>query len=221
MITQKTNRFMGKVYSLMGLGLAVSSLFAYLVYESPYLQRLIFGNLLLLIGLVVIEIGLVFVISGMIEVLSPNKAKFLFFVYSALTGLTISSILFVYTFESLFVVFLITAGMFYGLSFYSRVTKRDLSGWGKFLFMALVGLIISLVINMFFQSVVFDLVIGFVGVLIFSALVAYDNQMLIKMSQNIQDRETLEKISVRGALRLYLDVVNLFLSLLRLLGDRR
>ncbi len=221
MISQRTNEYMSKIYSLMGLGLLISAAFAYLVYYSSELQNLIFGNPFTIWILIILELGLVIMISGIIKSLSSSTARTLFFIYSALNGLTISVILFAYTLESIFMVFIITAAMFYALSIYARNTKKDLTAMGSFLFAALMGLVIGLLVNIFLRSSMFDFILAILGVLIFSGLIAYDNQKLIKLSENIKDKESLKRMAVAGALSLYLDFVNLFLSLLRLVGERR
>jgi FtsH-binding integral membrane protein len=118
-------------------------------------------------------------------------------------------------------VFLIAASMFFAMAIYGLTTTKDLSSWGRILFGALIGLVIALVINMFWQNAMFDLFTAIIGVILFSGLTAYDNQMLIKISKNISNKESLRKYSVIGALKLYLDFINLFLSLLRIMGSRR
>jgi|APSaa5957512622_1039677.scaffolds.fasta_scaffold104735_1 uncharacterized protein len=218
---QRINDYMSKIYSLMGLGLLVSAIFAYLVYNSESLQSIIFGNPFMIWALIILELGLVVMISGIMKSLSSSTARTLFLIYSALNGLTISVILFAYTLESVFMVFVITAGMFYALSIYARTTKKNLSGWGNFLYAALFGLIIALIVNIFLKSAMFDFILAILGVLIFSGLIAYDNQKLMKLASNIRDKESLSRLAVIGALSLYLDFVNLFLSLIRILGSRR
>ena len=218
---QRINDYMSKIYSLMGLGLLVSAIFAYLVYNSESLQSIIFGNPFMIWVLIILELGLVVIISGIIKSLPSSTARTLFLIYSALNGLTISVILFAYTLESVFMVFVITAGMFYALSVYARNTKKNLSGWGNFLYAALFGLIIALIVNIFLKSAMFDFILAILGVLIFSGLIAYDNQKLMKLASNIRDKESLSRLAVIGALSLYLDFVNLFLSLIRILGSRR
>jgi len=218
---QRINDYLSKIYSLMGMGLLISAFFAYLVYNSVQLQQMIFGNSFMIWVLFAIEIGLVVMISGIARSLSSSTARGLFFLFSALNGLTISSILFAYTLESVFMVFVITAGMFYALSIFGRATKKDLTAMGHFLYALLFGLIISLIVNIFLKSAMFDFMLAILGVLIFSGLIAYDNQKLVKIAKNIRDKETLSRLAIIGALSLYLDFVNLFLSLIRILGSRR
>lgn len=147
----------------------------------------------------------------------------MFMLYSALTGLTISLVLVAYTGASVASTFFITAAMFGALSFYGYTTKRSLSGMGSFLFMALIGLIIASLVNIWLQSSGLTLVITYVGVLIFSGLTAYDTQKLKDMGSQIdsRDQEGMRKYAILGALTLYLDFINLFLMMLRILGDRR
>jgi uncharacterized protein len=218
---QRINEYLGKIYSLMGLGLLVSALCAYLVYSSNTIQNLIFGNPFMIWVLIILELGLVVMISGIIKSLRSSTARNLFIIYSALNGLTISAILFLYTVQSIFMVFAITSGMFYALSIFARNTKKDLTGWGNFLYAALFGLVIAMIVNIFMRSSMIGFIISIGGVVIFSGLIAYDNQKLIKLAEQIRDQETLSRIAVVGALSLYLDFVNLFLSLLRLIGERR
>ncbi len=214
------NIFMRKVYLLMSLGLLISALFSFLVISSESLQSLIFSGPTLII-LFVIEIALVVMISGMLKRITAKTAKAMFLIYSALNGLTISGIFFVYEIYSIFFVFLIAASMFFAMALYGLRTKKDLSSWGRILFGALIGLVIALIINMFWQNAMFDLLTAIIGVILFSGLTAYDNQMLLKISKSVGDKESLKRWAVIGALKLYLDFINLFLSLLRLMGSRR
>jgi uncharacterized protein len=215
------NKYLSKVYLWMGLGLLISSLFAFFVFISPELQNFIFGNKITFWVLIIFELGLVFMISGIIKSISSKTATGLFFLYSALNGLTLSVILFFYQIYSIFFVFIIAASMFFAMAIYGMTTKRDLSGWGKLLFGVLIGLVIALFLNMFLKSTAFDFWLAIIGVFLFAALTAYDNQKLIKIFQNVKNKEMLNRWTIMGALSLYLDFVNLFLSLLRLMGERR
>ncbi|MAG39947.1 hypothetical protein CMI41_03195 [Candidatus Pacearchaeota archaeon] len=218
---QEVNKYLTKVYLWMGIGLLLSALFAFFVYISPQLQQFIFGNMITFWILIIFELGLVVMISGIIKSVSSKTATGLFFLYSALNGLTLSAILFIYQIQSIFFVFIIAAAMFFAMAVYGATTKRDLSGWGKILFGVLIGLIIALLINMFLRSAAFDFWLAIIGVILFAGLTAYDNQKLIKIFKSIKDKEKIARWTIIGALSLYLDFINLFLSLLRLIGERR
>jgi FtsH-binding integral membrane protein len=214
--------FFRQVYSWMTFGLLVTGVIAYYTAHSPSLLKLIFGGKMVFFGLVLTNLGLVFAISHWIETLSATVASFLFFLYSALNGLTLASILLVYTHESIAAVFFITAGTFGATAAYGYLTKADLSKWGNILFMALIGLIIASLVNMFLKSPAMMWVLTYAGVLIFVGLTAYDTQQLKKMAYSLEDNEeTVGKFAVFGALDLYLDFINLFLYLLRIFGRRR
>ncbi|MDR0648540.1 MAG: Bax inhibitor-1/YccA family protein, partial [Synergistaceae bacterium] len=168
------------------------------------------------------ELGIVFYLSSRIAKLSPATASALFFVYSALNGLTIAPILLVYTGSSVASAFLSTAGMFGAMSVYGTVTKRDLSGWRSFLTMGLIGLVIASVINIFFASERAGLVIAIMGVFVFTGLTAYDTYKIRAMASGvIGDDEASGKFAVLGALTLYLDFINMFIFILRIFGKRR
>ncbi|MBF4901004.1 Bax inhibitor-1/YccA family protein, partial [Cronobacter sakazakii] len=155
--------------------------------------------------------------------LSPAVATALFMLYSALTGLTLSSIFLVYTYASIASTFVVTAGMFGVMSLYGYTTKRDLSGWGNILFMALIGLIIASLVNFWLKSTALMWAVTYIGVIVFVGLTAYDTQKLKALGEQIDvnDHGNLRKYSILGALTLYLDFINLFLMLLRIFGNRR
>ncbi|QDR79558.1 Bax inhibitor-1/YccA family protein [Sporomusa termitida] len=220
-ITALAQSFFMQVYSWMAAGLLATGVLAYYTAHSPFLLSLIFGNKLVFFGLIVANLGIVFGLSRSIQSLSATAASFLFFLYSALNGLTLASIFLVYTNESIATVFFITAGTFGATAAYGYTTKADLSKWGSILFMALIGLIIASVVNMFLQSPAMMWVLTYAGVLIFVGLTAYDTQRLKQMAYSLDDEETVGKFAVLGALTLYLDFINLFLYLLRIFGKRR
>jgi FtsH-binding integral membrane protein len=215
--------FMAKVYLWMALGLAATAVISYYTAASPERLSALFGRgMSVFLVLAVVEIGIVFYVSSRIEKLSVTAASTLFFIYSALNGLTIAPIFLAYTDESIASTFLTTAGMFGVMSVYGTVTKRDLSGWGSFLMMGVIGLLIAGVINIFFASEKTGMVIAIVGVFIFIGLTAYDTQKLRNMAARVSgDDDTAGKYAVLGALALYLDFINMFLYLLRLFGKRR
>lgn len=205
----------------MFLGLFISGITAYIVASSEYLINLILANMFIFFGIIILELLLVVLISGMIKKFSLKTSTILFLFYSFLNGLTISIILLVYTAVSIATTFFIAASMFGIMALYGFFTDKDLSKFGPILFMALIGLIISLIVNFFLKSSTFDFIISIFGVIIFTALTAYDNQKLKSISIQITNQKELNKYSITGALKLYLDFINLFLFLLRFLGKRK
>jgi FtsH-binding integral membrane protein len=218
------NAFFRRVYHWMAAGLILTAVTAHWVASSPAMLRMIFGSTGVFIGLVVAELGLVFVLTRSIEKLSAAAAMGMFVVYSLLNGVTLSAVLLAYTGESVFSAFLTTAGMFGAMSVYGLYTKRDLTAWRSFLIMGLWGLVIAMLVNMFVGSGTADFVISGLGVLLFLALTAYDTQYLRNLSGQV-DVESgdamARKLVLLGALKLYLDFINLFLYLLRFFGKRR
>ena len=215
--------FMTKVYMWMGFGLLMTAAVSYYAASSEQVIYFLFGRgMVPFLVLAAAEIGIVFYLSRKIAALSPAAASSLFFVYSALNGLTIAPVLLVYTQSSVASAFFSTAGMFGAMSVYGTVTKLDLSGWGSFLMMGLIGLIIASVINMFFASERTSLVIAIMGVFIFTGLTAYDTYKIREMASGIAGNdETAGKFAVLGALTLYLDFINMFLFIIRIFGKRR
>jgi FtsH-binding integral membrane protein len=214
--------FIRRVYNWMGLGLAATAVVALYTASNPQLLRMIFGNTLVFFGLIIGELILVFWLSAAINRLSYATASLMFFVYSALNGLTLAVIFLAYTRASIASTFFITAGTFGAMSFYGYTTKRDLSSWGSFLFMGLIGIILASVVNLFFNSPMVYWVVTYAGILVFVGLTAYDTNKLKEMAlAGFADEETEGKSAVMGALALYLDFINLFLMLLRIFGGRR
>lgn len=214
--------FINKVYAWMCLALTVTGFIAYRTAQSEALLGLVFGNSIILIGLIIFELGIVFWMSKNIATISSNMAIGLFMLYSALNGLTLSILLLVYTASSIASTFFITAGTFGAMSIYGYFTKKDLTSWGNLLFMALIGLIIASVINIFLASSTLYWIITYAGVLIFVGLTAYDTQKIKNMSLQLDaESEEGRKGAIMGALALYLDFINLFIMLLRIFGDRR
>jgi FtsH-binding integral membrane protein len=221
---QASTVFLAKVFNWMAVGLGLTGLVAFLVANSALAQQMIFGNKLVFFGLVIGELGLVFYLSARIQRISAQAATGLFLLYSALNGATLSAILLLYTATSVAATFFVTAGMFGAMAVYGLVTKKDLASFGSFLFMGLVGMIIASVVNMFLGSSLLSWLISGIGVLVFTGLTAYDVQKITQMgAQGImeQGEVAIRKGAVMGALALYLDFINLFLSLLRFMGDRR
>ena len=212
---------MRKVYGWMALALIITGLTSYMVASSPGLMQMIFANRLVFWGMVIAELAIVFVISGRINRLSLVSATTWFVVYSVLNGALLSFIFMVYTQTAITEVFFITAGTFGAMALIGSTTKRDLTKLGGILFMALIGLIIASVVNFFVQSNTLDLIVSYVGVLIFVGLTAWDAQQIKRMLAMAPDAgEGAQKIALLGALNLYLDFINLFLYLLRIFGGR-
>jgi hypothetical protein len=214
--------FLSQVYGWMCAGLGITALVAYGTSQSEPLLRAILGNQILFFALILAQLGAVIAISAAFEKLSFTAAAGLFVLYSALSGLTLSVIFLIYTHTSIASVFLITAGTFGAVSFYGMTTKRDLSGWGSYLFMGLIGIILASVVNLFLHSDGLSMAVSYLAVLIFTGLAAYDTQQLMRVHQTgMAQGQAGAKLAVYGALRLYLDFINLFLALLRILGNRR
>jgi len=221
-VAAEQQRFMVRVYNWMTTGLVVTGGMAFYVSTSEMMLSLIYGNQLVPILLFAATIGLVFYLSGWAQKMSASQATGVFILFSGLMGLSLSSVFLVYTAASLTSTFLVTAGTFGAMSFYGYTTKKDLTSWGSFLFMGLIGIIIASIVNIFMQSNMMHWIISCAGVLIFVGLTAYDTQKIKEM--NILGNEGTEedtKEAIIGALTLYLDFINLFLMLLRFMGDRR
>lgn len=213
---------MRKVYVWMTLALVLTGITAYGVASSPGLMMTIFQTPAIMWGLIIAELAIVIAISAAINRLSLTTATLLFVLYSVLNGATLSLIFAVYTMSSIANVFFITAGTFGVMAAYGYFTKRDLSSWGRLLLMALIGLIIATLVNVFLvKSSGFDLILSYAGVLIFVGLTAYDTQKIKQMLAMQTDMgEGAQKVALLGALSLYLDFINLFLYLLRIFGRR-
>ena len=215
------SRFFNAVYAWMAAGLALTAVVAWFVSSRPDLMAQVFRGPVL-IGLFIAQLVLVWTISAATERLSATAATGLFMLYSALNGLTLSGLVLLYAHATIASAFVITAGMFGAMSVFGFVTKRDLSGMGSLLFMALIGLIIASVVSMFWRNDMLTTIINYAGVLIFVGLTAYDTQMLKHIAAaTANDPARAARYSVNGALKLYLDFLNLFLFLLRILGGRR
>ncbi|MCB2187600.1 MAG: Bax inhibitor-1/YccA family protein [Deltaproteobacteria bacterium] len=216
--------FMRRVYNWMAAGLALSGLLAWFTMNSPALLGQFItpeGPTMLFWIAIIGELGLVLGVSAGIRRLSVGTAIALFLAYSALNGLTLGIVLLAYTGASVAKTFLITAGTFAAVSLWATTTKRDLSGAGSFLMMGLIGIIIASVVNLFLRSPMMDWIVSLIGVGLFVGLTAYDTQRLRAMVLEAANEVTVSKMAVLGALTLYLDFINLFLFLLRFLGDRR
>jgi FtsH-binding integral membrane protein len=212
--------FMTKVYSWMTLALFITGIVAMYVASSEQLLSIVFGTKYIFMGLIIAQLGVVWYLSARVSKLSYTTAIIMFILYSVLSGITLSSIFIIYTASSIASTFFITAGTFAVMSLAGFFTKKDLSGFGAIMMMGLIGLIIATVVNYFLQSSTLNYIISYAGVMIFVGLTAYDTQKLKIMATQL-DGEQAKKGSIMGALTLYLDFINLFLYLLRVLGDRK
>jgi FtsH-binding integral membrane protein len=211
---------MSGVYGWMSLGLLLTAVIAMATASSPAAIRLVVGTRFLFFGLILAELGLVLYLSARVMTMGVGMAKAGFLAYAALNGVTLSVIFMAYTADSIASTFFITAGMFGATSAYGYATKRDLTGFGSFLFMGLIGILIASVVNIFLQSTMVAWVVSVIGVFVFAGLAAHDTQKIKALMAGIDEGKA-GNAAILGALTLYLDFVNLFLMLLRLLGNRR
>lgn len=210
---------MRKVYGKMTLGLLVTALTSFLVLSSEALMSVFFANSISYFLLMGLELGLVIYLSARVSKLSSGTATALFYAYSVLNGITLTPIFLIYTGTSIVMTFAITAGMFGAMTLAGYFTRTDLSKFGAFMFMGLIGLIVCLIVNLFLQSSMMAWCISVAGVLIFVGLTAWDTQAIKRMCAEA-DPTMLGKVATMGALTLYLDFINLFIHLLRILGSR-
>lgn len=215
------NKVMRRVYVKMLVAMLVTAATSMYVSSNEAILQLIFGNSFVTIGLVISQIAVVLVLSGRLNKLSITSATLLFYLYSVLTGVVFSSILLLYTATSVGMTFLITAGVFAAMSIYGFTTSNDLTKFGSIMFMALIGLIICSVVNIFLKSSGMEWIISLAGVVIFIGLTAWDTQKIKNAAMYATDGTSAEKLATFGALSLYLDFVNLFLYLLRFFGGSR
>ncbi len=211
--------YMLKVYNYMCIGLGLTGAVAFATSTSPAMMQAIYGTPLQWVVMLA-PLGLVFFFAARIHALKASTAQALFWVYSAMMGLSLAYIFVAYTGESVTRVFFITAGAFAGLSLYGYSTKRDLSGMGTFLIMGVIGIVIAMIVNMFLESSALQFAISVIGVLIFAGLTAYDTQQIKSMYYESDAGEVHEKKAIMGALKLYLDFLNMFVFLLHIFGNR-
>lgn len=211
------------VYVWMTLALAITGFVALYVAKSYTLLNAMAENSFLFWGLLIAEVGLVIYLSARIHRISFSTATILFIVYSVLNGVTMSILFMVYTMSSIATTFFVTAGTFGATALYGYVTKKDLTRIGNLCIMGVIGLIIASLVNLFLQNSMMDLIISYIGVLLFVGLTAYDSQKIKQLlsDDSIEINETTQKIALMGSLTLYLDFINLFIYLLRILGDRK
>ena len=219
-IDEGLRSFMLKVYNYMGLGLALTGAVAFFVSTSPALMQAIFGTPLQWL-VMLSPFAFILVLSFGINRLRPATAQLLFWAFAGVMGLSLSSIFIVYTGTSVARVFFITASVFGAMSLYGYTTKKSLASWGSFLFMGLIGIVIAMVVNIFLASSSLHFIISVVGVLIFTGLTAYDTQQIKHQYYEGDTAVIAEKKAIMGALRLYLDFINLFIMLMHLLGQNR
>ena len=217
---ERVGAFLRSVYGWMCVGLLVTAGVAFAIASSQtFIETLLLNRVLIWIILLA-QLGLVFYLSARVDKVAPTTAAGLFLVYSALVGVTTSVILLVYTAASITSTFVIAASMFAAMAGFGTLTKRSLAGWSQFLFMGLIGLIVAMIVGLFWQNDALQFVISVVGVLIFTGLTAWDAQRLKQMAVALPDGRV-GSYAVVGALSLYLDFINLFFMLLRLMGGRR
>ena len=215
---------LARVFLRMFAALLVTAAAAFAVSELRELQMIIFDNLVVFIVLIIAELALVITISARINRLSPTVATVLFFLYAIINGLTLSSVFLLYNVGIIFHAFAISALMFAAMAIFGAVTKRDLSKVGSICFMGLIGIIIASVVNIFFSSDLVYTIVSYIGVILFVALTAYDTQRIKRMLEGAKAESSeiaIKRVSITGALSLYLDFINLFLYMLRLLGRRK
>lgn len=217
-IQSSEKAYITRVFSWMFTGLMATAIVSFLVATNEFILRTLFSNMWLPLMLAIGLFALVWNISANITKMSPQAAASNFFIYAALNGVLLSTVFIVYTSASIFSTFLVTALTFGVMALYGATTKQDLTKMGSLAFMALIGLIIAQVVNMFLHSTGLDLAISYIGVLVFVGLTAYDVQKIKEIGQISNYHPNL---AISGALALYLDFINLFLFLLRILGNRR
>ena len=219
----RVNTFIRSVYNWMAIGLALTGVVAFYVANTPAIRNVIFGNQFLFFGLIIAELALVFILSARIHKMQAATGTALFLLYSGLNGATLSFIFLIYTSSSITSTFFICAATFVACSIYGWTTKRDLTSLGGFMFMGLIGIIIASLVNLFLRSSAMSMIISYIGVFVFIGLTAYDTQYIKNMAvTQPADLEAgvMRKGAIIGALKLYLDFINLFLMLLRILGNR-
>ena len=213
--TESVNEYMIRVYNYMMAGLAISGLTAWVVSVTPALMAFVFSSPMVYI-IMFAPLVMIFFFYGKLQNATPAGAQLWFWIFAFLEGLMLSSLAVVYTGESIVAVFFVTSAMFAGLSTYGYTTKRDMSGWGKFLFMALIGLILVMIVNLFVANTLLGTLISAAAVVLFAALIAYDTQRI--KDDFLMNGGEVGNAAVQGALSLYLDFLNMFIHLLHLFG---
>jgi FtsH-binding integral membrane protein len=214
-------KYMLNVFSYMSGGLALTAVVAYLVSSSQTLMELLFRNGAVALAIAFIPVGIGLYLVGKFNSMSVEKVKTLFLVYAGCLGVSLSSIFIVYSGTSIASAFFVTSSMFLSMVIYGYVTEKDLTSWGSFLMMGVIGLIIASLVNLFLHNSAFSFVISAVGVLLFTGLTAYDTQTIKSYYLESDTLEIGEKKAIFGAFCLYLDFINLFMHVLKLMGSRR
>jgi hypothetical protein len=220
----RVNSFVRSVYNWMAIGLGLTGVVAYSVANLPEVRNIIFGSGVIFFGLIIAQLALVFVLSSRIHRMQAGTATLLFVLYSALNGATLSSIFLAYAQSSITSTFFVCSATFVACSVYGWTTRRDLTSMGGFLTMGLIGIVIASLVNIFVQSNAVSTVVSYIGVLVFVGLTAYDTQDIKNMAMaqpSDLDAGAVRKGAILGALKLYLDFINLFLMLLRIFGSGR
>jgi FtsH-binding integral membrane protein len=217
-IDEGLRAYMLRVYNYMALGLAITGVVAYFAAVSGLYVAIAQTPLIWLV--IFAPLGLVLLLSARVHKMSTGAAQLAFWSFAALMGLSLSYVFLAYTGTSITRVFLITAASFGALSLYGYTTGKDLSGWGSFLFMGLIGLILAMIVNIFLGSSALQFAISVIGVLVFTGLTAYDTQQIKEMYYQGDSTAVAGRKAIMGALRLYLDFINLFIMLLHLFGNR-
>jgi hypothetical protein len=220
----RVNSFVRSVYNWMAIGLGLTGIVAYSVANMPEVRNVIFGSGVVFFGLIIAQLVLVFMMSARIQRMQAGTATILFVLYSALNGATLSSIFLAYAQSSITSTFFVCSATFVACSIYGWTTRRDLTSMGGFLTMGLIGIVIASLVNLFIQSSAVSVIVSYIGVLVFVGLTAYDTQDIKNMALSQPgdiDAGTVRKGAILGALKLYLDFINLFLMLLRIFGSSR
>jgi FtsH-binding integral membrane protein len=220
----RVNSFVRSVYNWMAIGLGLTGVVAYSVANMPEIRNVVFGSGVVFFGLIIAQLALVFMLSARIYRMQASTATLLFVLYSALNGATLSSIFLAYAQSSITSTFFVCSATFVACSIYGWTTRRDLTSFGGFLTMGLIGIVIASLVNLFIQSSAVSTIVSYIGVLVFVGLTAYDTQDIknMAMSQPADiDSGSVRKGAILGALKLYLDFINLFLMLLRIFGSSR
>lgn len=212
--------YMLRVYNYMGFGLLLTAVFAFLTSSSPSLMNAIYGTPLKFVVMLA-PLAFILVLSFGVNKLQASTAQLIFWAFAGINGISLSYIFILYTGESLTRVFLITSATFLAMSLYGYTTKADLSKFGSILIMGVIGILIASIVNIFLKSSGLDFAISLFGVVIFTGLTAWDTQKIKLLYDSSYSTEVLKKQAIFGALSLYLDFINLFLMLLRLMGNRR
>jgi hypothetical protein len=214
-------KYMLKVFSHMSLGLAVTALAAYFISTSPTFMQAIFSSPGLMWGLLFAELGVVIYLSARIDKMSVQTSQMCFYSYALLSGISLAPVFLIYTGESIATTFFVTSATFLSMVIYGYTTDKDLTSMGSFLMMGLFGLIIASLVNIFLKSSALLFATSIIGIVIFTGLTAWDTQIIKSLYFEGESQEASEKKSIMGALRLYLDFINMFLYLLRFFGNRR